>query len=217
MVESSNVSVDNWVMRIHRPQGSNPFPVLLMLHGWTGDEDSMWVFSSRLPENMLMIAPRGLYPAKNGGFSWHPQLSKPWPSIQDFRPTVEKILDTISGRNFPEGDFSNLHLIGFSQGTALAYSIAILYPERIASVAGLSGFLPDGGSAWLKENRLTGLPCFVAHGSTDELVPVEKARQSVEMLENAGAAVTYCEDDVGHKLSSKCFHGLEAFYQHVNC
>ena len=95
--------------------------------------------------------------------------------------------------------------------------MAISDPERIASVAGLSGFLPDGASAWLTSDRLKGLPMFIAHGTEDELVPVEKARLSAELLEKLGAAVTYCEDKVGHKLSAKCFRGLEAFYQQVNC
>jgi len=40
---------------------------------------------------------------------------------------------------------------------------------------------------------------------------------SIGLLENAGATVTYCEDNVGHKLSIKCFRGLEAFYEKVNC
>jgi phospholipase/carboxylesterase len=214
LLNNKEISPEGWVMRIHLPPGNGPFPVLLMLHGWTGDENSMWVFTSRLPD-VLVIAPRGLYAARSGGFSWHPQLPHPWPAMNDFIPSLERLFETISTRNFPAGDFSNLHLIGFSQGTAMAYAMTLMYPERIASLAGLSGFMPEGASGWLKTGKLAGLPVFVAHGTKDDLVPVEKARKSVELLEDAGAAVTYCEDDVGHKLSTKCFHGLEAFYQRL--
>jgi phospholipase/carboxylesterase len=214
-IESAITSIDNWVMRTHRPDGKGPFPVLLMLHGWTGDENSMWIFSSRLPKNTLIIAPRGIYSTIASGYSWHPDLTKPWPWINDFQPAVEKIFASISISNFPDGDFSELHLLGFSQGSAMAFSLAILMPERIASVAGLSGFLPDGASAWLTGERLKGLPMFIAHGTEDDRVPVEKARQSVDLLEKAGAGVTYCEDKVGHKLSAKCFRGLEVFYQRI--
>jgi phospholipase/carboxylesterase len=214
-IDDGIISIDNWVIRTRRPDGVGPFPVLIMLHGWTGDEHSMWVFVPRLPKNALIIAPRGLYSTRANGYSWHPELPKPWPWISDFQPAVEKIFSTISLHNFPDGDFSQLNLIGFSQGTAMAYSMAILEPRRIASVAGLSGFLPDGASTWLTDDRLMELPMFIAHGTEDELVPVEKARQSVDLLEKAGAAVTYCEDNVGHKLSAKCFRGLEAFCQRV--
>jgi len=210
-------SIDNWVMRFHRPEGAGPFPVLLMLHGWTGDENSMWVFAPRLLRNSLMIAPRGLYSTKGSGYSWHSEISKPWPWVSDFMPAVEKLFDTISSKILPDGDFSALHIIGFSQGAALAYTMTILYSERIASLAGLSGFLPDGASAWTGNGRLKGLPIFIAHGTEDELVPIERARRGVDLLEKSGASVTYCEDNVGHKLSAKCFRGLEAFYQRVNC
>jgi phospholipase/carboxylesterase len=214
---NNELVIDGWTMRVRRPAGVGPFPVILLLHGWTGDENSMWVFASRLPMDAMLIAPRALYPATSGGYSWHPPISKPWPLLDDFQNAVEKIFTTISRDYFPDGDFSNLHLMGFSQGAALAYSMAIIKPERVTSLAGLSGFLPDGASAWLSVGRLQGMVVFVAHGTQDERVPVDKARMSVELLEHAGALVTYCEDNVGHKLSAKCFHGLEAFYQKINC
>jgi phospholipase/carboxylesterase len=204
-------------MRVHRPGGTGPFPVLLMLHGWTGDENSMWIFASRLPRHALIVAPRGLYPTKGGGYSWHPELPKPWPWISDLEAAADKLFTVISNANFPDGDFSNLHLMGFSQGAALAYTMALVNPERIVSLACLSGFLPDGASAWLRADRLKGLPVFIAHGSEDEQVPIERARMSVDLIEKAGADVTYCEDNVGHKLSAKCFRGMEAFYKHVKC
>ena len=209
----SRISIGNWMMQVHRPDASGPFPVILMLHGWTGDENSMWVFTSHLPRNALLIAPRGLFTTVGSGYSWHTELPKPWPWMIDFQTAVEKLFSTISSINFPEADFSNFHIIGFSQGAALAYSMAIMHPERIASLAGLSGFLPDVASAWLTPTRLKGLPVFIAHGREDERVPIERARESVNLIEKAGATVTYCEDNVGHKLSIKCFHGMEAFFK----
>jgi phospholipase/carboxylesterase len=211
------ISVGGWVMRKHQPEGGGPFPVVLMLHGWTGDENVMWVFASRLPKNALLVAPRGIYSTAGGGYSWHPDLSKIWPWVNDFLPAVEALLRTLSSNNFPEADLSELHIVGFSQGAALAYTIAILYPERVATIASLSGFLPDGATAWLGNHRIKGLPVFIAHGTEDELVPIERARSCVNLLQQAGAQVTYCEDNVGHKLSANCFRGLEAFYQRINC
>lgn len=59
------------VMKIQIPEGEGPHPVLLLLHGWTGDENVMWIFASRLPGNYLMISPRGLYKSPLGGYAWH--------------------------------------------------------------------------------------------------------------------------------------------------
>jgi phospholipase/carboxylesterase len=217
LIDQEIVSIDNLVMQVKRPVGSGPFPVVLMLHGWTGDEHSMWIFSTRLPKNALLIAPRGLYKTIGNGYSWHPEISKSWPWINDFIPVVNVLNNAISNKNFPDGNFSMMHLLGFSQGAALAYTIATMHPGRVATLAGLSGFLPDGASAWLKPNRLKGLRVFIAHGTEDELVPIERARDSAELFEDAGASVVYCEDNVGHKLSAKCFRGLEAFYGKAYC
>ena len=43
-------------------------------------------------------------------------------------------------------------------------------------------------------------------------MPVYRARESVNLFQKVGALVTYCEDDVGHKLSANCFRGLQTFY-----
>ncbi len=211
------ISINNCVIRFQSPVGEGPFPVMLLLHGWTGDENSMWIFSSRLPKNTLLIAPRGIYKTKSVGYSWHPEISKPWPWISDFFPAVELLTNTISNNHFPEGDFSELHILGFSQGAALAFTIAIMNPERVATLSGLSGFLPDGASEWLNSDRLKGLPVFIAHGTEDDLVPIDRARVSVGLLQESGAEVIYCEDNVGHKLSAKCFQSMETFYKKANC
>jgi phospholipase/carboxylesterase len=211
------ITIHNLVMRVQQPDGPGPFPIILMLHGWTGDENSMWIFASRLPKRALIIAPRGLFIARETGYSWHEEIPTAWPGINDFIPAVELLYEEISVRNIAEGNFDELNILGFSQGAALAYTMAIMHPERVTSLAGLSGFLPDSASAWLNPNKLKGLPVFIAHGTNDVLVPVERARESVGFLQDAGANVTYCEDNVSHKSSAKCFHGLEAFYQRVNC
>ncbi|MBI3738750.1 MAG: hypothetical protein HY258_06860, partial [Chloroflexi bacterium] len=64
----------------------------------------------------------------------------------------------------------------------------------------------------LEKRPLNGKPFFVAHGTLDEMVKVEYARQSIQLLERAGAKVTYCEDEVGHKVSANCLRALERFF-----
>ena len=47
-----------------------------------------------------------------------------------------------------------------------------------------------------------GLVVIRAHG-----IPLQERR----LLEQAGAQITYCEDDVGHKLSANCLRALEDY------
>ncbi len=202
----------DWVYRTTQPEGSGPYAVILLLHGWTGDENSMWVFTSRLPDKRLLIAPRGLYPAPQGGYAWHAVLNG-WPRLEHFYPAVEALDEWLTQARFPAADFSELHLVGFSQGAALAYAFTLSHPERVASLSALSGFLPEGILLERSSRRLTGLPVFITHGTKDVLVPVDRARKAVETFDLAGAEVTYCEHDVGHKLNASCFRGLEVFFR----
>lgn len=205
-----------WIFHQRLPDGSahgsGPHPMILMLHGWTGDENSMWIFADRLPKNALLVAPRGTHSAPGGGFSWHEHKMR-WPTLDDFRPSAQALMGWITPENFPTWDGSALRLVGFSQGAALVFTMAMLYPNRSAAVAALSGFLPDGADALLKGQPLKNKPVFLAHGTQDELVEVAKARSAAQVLRQAGARVDYCEDNVGHKLSASCFRSLEAFFQ----
>lgn len=206
----------DWVLQFHLPEERKQnLPVYLLLHGWTGDESVMWVFANRLPDHYLMVAPRGLYPTPLGGYGWQPKLSSRWPDYQTLLPPAEKLqalLDDLAGEDtFQQADFTQLHLMGFSQGAALAYTYALTYPGKVQSLVGLAGFMPGEVKSMVEKQPLNGVPAFVAHGNQDDTIPVARARQSVELLERAGARVTYCEDDVGHKLGSNCFRAMREF------
>lgn len=208
--------IGDWILKQRKPAGMGPFPVIGMLHGWTGDEDSMWVFASRLPKNALLIAPRGLYKAPLGGYAWyrqHSERSRLWPYIEDFEDSVAALLELFTPLNFPEGDFSQLRLVGFSQGAAMTFAVGFQHPDWVRALAGLAGFLPEGSADLAVGQPLLDKPVFLAHGTQDELVPVEKARLAATILERAGATVNYCEHDVGHKLNAACFRSMQMFFE----
>ena len=200
-----------WIFRQHAPGGEGPHPLVLMLHGWTGDENAMWIFANRLPTKALLVAPRGLYSTPLGGYGWHDHKFGLWPAITELQPAAQALHELLVIENFPTADLQRIHLVGFSQGAALIVAFSLLYPNRVASLAVLSGFLPENIQALVLTQPLLGMPVFVTHGTRDELVPVDKARQMVATLKEAGADVVYCEDDVGHKLSLSCFSSLEHF------
>jgi phospholipase/carboxylesterase len=211
--QPSSIKINNWTLRVRIPDSPAPHPVLLMLHGWTGDEKVMWIFTDRFPKEYLILSPRGLFDTPLGGYAWHTEKSRRWPAIDDFLKAIDALNQLLIPENFPTGDLSSISLAGFSQGAALAYAYALLNPQRVDRIMGLAGFLPTDVDEIIADKPLIGKSIFIAHGTKDELVPVWRARQSVEYLTRAGAQVTYCEDDVGHKLSVGCFRGLESFFE----
>ena len=63
------------------------------------------------------------------------------------------------------------------------------------------------------ERPLDGKSVFVTHGTRDEMVPIDRARASVAVLEQAGARIVYCEDEVGHKVSLNCLRALRSYLE----
>ncbi len=207
------LEINDWKLRVQEPEGEGPHPVMLLLHGWTGDENSMWIFSENLPANHLLIAPRAPHPLPQGGYSWFGTMSGDRPTVDDFIPAAAALIELLDSWSVSSGlDLSSVDLVGFSQGAAMSYIVSFLYPDRVKRVAGLSGFLPDGAGSYAGQRPLKAKPVFVTHGTRDKIIPVARARQSVQILEQAGANVTYCEHDVGHKLNADCFRALKEFY-----
>jgi phospholipase/carboxylesterase len=211
--ESLTQHFRGWTLRVRESLGTAA-RVVLLVHGWTGDENSMWVFVRNFPPDRWIVAPRAPYRTMPSGYSWRPPPpERQLPAMDDLEPAALDLLRFIdeyaADRSLEAG---MIDAIGFSQGAALVNTLLLLRPERIHRAGVLAGFVPLGADELLAGRRLEGKAVFVAHGSLDELVPVAAARESVRLLEQAGANVTYCEDNVGHKLSAVCMHALERFF-----
>lgn len=211
----ATLKIEEWTLQVREPANSVPHPVILLLHGWTGDETVMWAFGSALPQKALLISPRAPYQVRppHTGYSWTPPsvtTGRPW--VDDYRPAADALWELLTPEHFPAADWNHLSVVGFSQGTGLAYTLAMLYPSRLEKVAILAGFLPKGADALLRNRPLQGKPIFIAHGTEDEMLPVEVARQSATLLQESGAQVTYCEDKVGHRLGPSCYKRYEEFF-----
>jgi phospholipase/carboxylesterase len=190
---------------------------MLLIHGLTGDENSMWVFARNLSSEYWMVAPRAPHVSgmEQGGYSWRPPApeAEDRPSLEQLRASAEALIHLVDDYSASVGlDASTLDAMGFSQGAAMCSVLAFLYPQRIRKVGILAGFAPGGLEELVSQRPLEGKPFFVAHGTKDEMVTVERARASIKILEQAGAHVTYCEDDVGHKVSVTCLHALKDFF-----
>ena len=219
------MTYNGWTMRV-RHAAQEPARFLLLLHGWTGDENSMWIFARNFPADMWIAAPRAPHAAEGGGYSWrppHPGTLRPaqdnvqgLPSLFDLKPAADSLIRMVDDVSASIGvDATQFDVAGFSQGGALTNILALLYPQRVRKAAVLAGFMPGGVDDLLARRVLAGKQFFVAHGTQDNLVPVERARSSIELLEQAGAQVTFCEAEVGHKVSVECLHGLESFWKNA--
>lgn len=214
MDEPRDLTVGDWTLKVRVPADNIPHPPIFMIHGWTGDEKSMWVFASRIPRNSLLIAPRAKYPSRHpefGGYSWVQERGQNYSSLDMFQPAVVSFDDLLS--ELPgvlPGEYNQFGLLGFSQGAAFSYAFALRHPQRVTRLASLAGFLPSETSNLMP---LAPIPIFIAHGIEDETVPVSMARSAKSSLEAAGVHVSYCESESGHKLGANCAKQLGEFFE----
>ena len=95
-------------------------------------------------------------------------------------------------------------LAGFSQGGAIVLQTALRYPERLAGVMALSTYLPLAATLAAERNNANqDVPIFMAHGEYDELIPLDRARRSRELLEKLGYSVTWKDYPMPHSVCAE--------------
>lgn len=202
-----------WIVRIQPPKTEGSHRVMLLLHGFTGDERVMWVFTRNLPQDYWLLALRAPHPAPQGGYSWVADRPGSAREFDAFAAVVPGLIASVQAWLKERGaPLQPLHLMGFSQGAALCYTLLLTQPDLIGKTAALAGMLPNGAEKHAPPGSLDGKSVLITHGIQDSIVPVSMARVAASVLHEAGADVTYCEDDSGHKLGPGCHKSLGSFF-----
>jgi phospholipase/carboxylesterase len=98
-------------------------------------------------------------------------------------------------------DAARIVLAGFSQGGAMALHTGLRHPERLAGVLALSCFLPLADTLAAEAapaNR--DVPIFMAHGSRDPLIPMERAKAARDILTGLAFRVDWHEYPMPHSV-----------------
>lgn len=204
-----------WTFRF-RPAQSAHGRLLVLLHGWTGDENSMHVFLRVLPQEVAVLVPRAPFAGRPAGFSWREMEDGQTgvPAIEQLWEPARRLGEFLTGIGEEKGlDTRSFDLLGFSQGAAMAYTLLLLEPARIGRLAALSGFLPLGAHPHAARTGLQGVRVLITHGRQDEMVPVEMARSAASVLRQVGVEVEYCETDGGHKVSKQGMQAILAYFR----
>jgi phospholipase/carboxylesterase len=107
-------------------------------------------------------------------------------------------------------------LAGFSQGGAIVLQTALRYPERLAGVMALSTYLPLASTVSGERSELNrDLPIFMAHGQYDDLIPIQRARQSREYLEKLGYKIEWHDYPMPHSVCAPEIADISAFLSKI--
>jgi phospholipase/carboxylesterase len=209
---SAKASLEHLVF--YPPTTATKSPTIVALHGrGTNEHDLLPLVEALALNEVLVVAPRAPFPFDPGGlmsgFAWYEIGQEDIPHPQTFQLSVEllrRFLGEIQAA-YPVNP-ERLVLLGFSQGTVMAYAAALLDPEPIRGIAALSGYVPHKSGLPLKLQQLNDFPVFISHGAYDEVIPVRFARQSAELLRAAGADIVYHEYLMGHEVREETLRDL---------
>jgi len=187
-------------------------PVLIMLHGYGSDENDLFSFASELPKELFIISAKAPYSIMPYGNAWYAinfdaEKGK-WNDNEQAiksRDLVANFIDEVVSAYHI--DKNNVTLLGFSQGTILSYAVALTYPEKVKNIIALSGYihkdiLPNN----LDDKDYSNLDFYCSHGSVDQVIPVEWARNNVPFLKSLNIKHQYSEFLVGHGVSPQNFY-----------
>jgi len=93
-------------------------------------------------------------------------------------------------------------LAGFSQGGAVALSLALGRELPLAGLIALSTYLP-GRSGHQARARAAAQPVFMAHGSADPVIPVAESERSRQALEALGFDVEWHRYPMAHQVCTE--------------
>lgn len=198
---------------IEAESGDAPTATLIILHGLGADGNDFVPIAEELQLDsigpMRFIFPHApVIPVSiNGGYrmrAWYDILGFDADSPQDeaglrrSQAMVEAILAREKERGIPA---HRVVLAGFSQGCALALFTGLRHRERLAGIAGLSGYLPLATTAAEHADANRDVPIFLAHGTHDEVLTLDRGEASRDALEALGYPVEWHEYMMGHAVS----------------
>ena len=121
-----------------------------------------------------------------------PQAVKGWQAEGDDAKRALAILDEV--QKTYKVDNKRVYLTGLSMGGFGTWSLAAALPDRWAAIVPICG----GGNPKMAE-KIKHIPCWCFHGDKDGAVPVQRSRDMIKALKDAGGEPRYSEFPyVGH-------------------
>jgi phospholipase/carboxylesterase len=195
---------DHRLLHRVRPAATDPSGALVLLHGRGADEHDLFpLFDILDPERRLHgFAPRGPLALPPGGAHWYRVLRVGWPDPATFHPTFDELQSWFDMTLGDHGLTPDRTVIGgFSQGAVMSYALSLAAGRpRPAGLIALSGFMPTVPDLQLSIEGLSGWPVAIGHGEHDPVIGVGWGREASRALEDAGAAVTYRESPIDHRI-----------------
>lgn len=184
--------------------------VLFMIHGRGSNAwDILGLARSLNVQDYALLAPQATnntwYPYS---FMAAPEQNEPW--LSSALSLLKELVDEVSGVGIAA---ENIYFLGFSQGACLALEFVTRYADKYGGVVAFTGgLIGDKINREKYSGNFNGTPVFLGTGNSDPHVPVDRvketknimeamnARVSLEVFENKPHSVSQEEIDLANRL-----------------
>ncbi len=195
------------LVRQPKIKSDNP-PLLILLHGVGSNEDDLFSFANQLPDQFLVVSARAPFTITEGSYKWYEiNFSNGKPTInkeeaEKSRILLNQYIEQLKTEYAIKGN--NVYLCGFSQGAIMSFSIGLTNPKSIKGIIALSGRMLDEINPLIaKSTEFLDFQALVIHGTQDDVLPIQNARNSQLKLNQLGIKFDYHELPMGHTVSTE--------------
>ena len=208
--------------------GAEPRATVIILHGLGADGTDFLPIADEL--DLTAVGPvRYLFPRApvrpvtiNGGHAmraWYDILAADLARREDEAGLRSSFADVrqLVAREVARGmPASRIVLAGFSQGSAIALGAGLRHPERLAGIAGLSGYVPLADTT-AKERHAANAdtPVFLAHGRNDGVVPMARGVAGRELLLGLAQPLQWHDYAMEHSVCAEEVRDLQQWLLEV--
>ena len=184
-----------------------PYPMVVMLHGYGSHMGDLAGLCQAIETRKYLYAfPNAPVPLQVGlgpvGYAWaHPPEDEADEPYQAAEEKLAVFLEDVMQRH--DVAPGQVVLGGFSQGGLMTYRWGLANTGLFRGLAALSARLqgPEALQRRLPAGRTQRI--FVAHGTSDTLIPVSEAREARKFLEEQGYAPEYREYEMAHQVGQE--------------
>jgi Predicted esterase len=135
------------------------------------------------------------------------------PGLRASQAAIETLIAQERARGIPS---ERILLAGFSQGCAMTLQTGLRHPERLAGLMCLSGYLPLAATIEAERHGANhDTPIFMAHGTMDPVVVLERAVKSRELLTQLGHKVEWHDYPMQHSVCGEEVEDIGAWLTKV--
>ena len=208
--------------KIRKPKvQTNKAPLLLLLHGYGSNESDLFSLADQLPDSFMIVSARAPYTLTLNSYAWFDITFAGGKPVNSNKEQAEKSRNTIIQfidqlKQQYAFDTTQIYVSGFSQGGIMSYSVGLTRPDKIKGIAVMSGRLLNEVKPLIVQNdKLKQLNVFVSHGTNDNVIGIQYARESVAYLEQLGLKPVFKEYPAGHSITPEMLRDLNAWFKKV--